>query len=83
MSDAPNPLNPPAAYCGKILTGDFSRSLKAHVHECVNHFGAFESMGAPGIRYISAWREGENIIWYEYVSLQLLQLLGCPALSAL
>jgi signal transduction histidine kinase/HPt (histidine-containing phosphotransfer) domain-containing protein/ActR/RegA family two-component response regulator len=82
MSDTQTPLEIPKDYGGAILTGDFSDALKSHVHECIVHFGAFERMGTPGIRYISAWREGENIIWYEYVGRQLLALLDCPAEKA-
>jgi signal transduction histidine kinase/FixJ family two-component response regulator/HPt (histidine-containing phosphotransfer) domain-containing protein len=82
MAENHQPPEPPPPYCGVILTGAYSDALKARIRECIAQFDAFERLGTPGIRYISAWRDGENIIWYEYVSRHLLELLDCPAEKA-
>jgi diguanylate cyclase (GGDEF)-like protein len=34
-------------------------------------------MKTPAIPYIAAWHETQNVIWYEFVGRQLIQLLGC------
>ena len=64
-------------YNGRILNGSYSRELKRRVAECIRHFQAFDELGTPAIPYIAAWQEERNLIWYEFVSRQLLQLLGC------
>jgi diguanylate cyclase (GGDEF)-like protein len=64
-------------YNGRILNGTYSRGLKRRIAECIRHFQAFDELGTPAIPYIAAWQEERNLIWYEFVSRQLLQLLGC------
>jgi diguanylate cyclase (GGDEF)-like protein len=64
-------------YCGRILTGNFSESLKDYISECVNRFKSFDQAGTPAIPYISAWQENQNIIWYEFIGKRLIALLGC------
>ena len=64
-------------YYGRILNGSYSRGLKRRVAECIRHFQVFDELGTPAIPYIAAWQEKHNVIWYEFVSRQLLQLLGC------
>jgi len=64
-------------YNGRILNGTYSRGLKCRIAECIRHFQAFDDLGTPAIPYIAAWQEERNVIWYEFVSRQLLQLLGC------
>ncbi len=66
-------------YPGQILDGDYSPSLKIRVSECISRFRAFDETGSPAIPYISAWREGDSFIWYEFVGERLLRLLDCPA----
>ncbi|MCP4686958.1 MAG: hypothetical protein GY859_02850 [Desulfobacterales bacterium] len=73
---------PPRDYPGRILNGDYSPSLKKRVSECIDRFRAFDETGSPGIPYISAWREGDSFIWYEFVGRRLLRLLGSPASKA-
>ncbi len=72
--DAPFPNYP-----GRILIGEYSPSLKKRVSECIARFRAFDETGSPAIPYISAWREGDSFIWYEFVGGRLLRLLDCPA----
>ena len=67
----------PHDYYGRILNGNYSDGLKRRIAECIRHFQAFDELGTPAIPYIAAWQEKHNVIWYEFVSRQLLQLLGC------
>jgi diguanylate cyclase (GGDEF)-like protein len=71
-----NPVSK-ANYYGRILTGNYSHPLKDYISECIKRFHAFDEVGAPAIPYISAWRENEDTIWYEFVSKRLIALLGC------
>ena len=64
-------------YYGRILNGTYSRELKRRIVECIQHFQVFDELGTPAIPYIAAWQEKRKVIWYEFVSRQLLQLLGC------
>ncbi|MGD2037216.1 MAG: GGDEF domain-containing protein [Desulfobacterales bacterium] len=72
----------PDGYYGRILNGNFSRRLRSRIAECIRRFQVFDEMGTPAIPYIAAWREKHNVIWYEFVSRQLLQLLGCNPAEA-
>jgi hypothetical protein len=64
-------------YRGRILHGNYSPAIQERVAECWEHFKALERIGHPIIPYVSAWREGGEGIWYEFVSNNLLQMLGC------
>ena len=64
-------------YYGRILNSDYSRGLKSRIAECIQHFQVFDDLGTPAIPYIAAWQEKRNVIWYEFVSRQLIQLLDC------
>jgi len=64
-------------YCGRILTGKYSKELKKRVSECISAFQAFEKIGNLLIPYISAWHEDENIIWYEFAARGFTDLMGC------
>ena len=66
-----------ASYCGRILTGTYSRNLKKRVHDYIRCFEAFEATGVPAIPYISVWKEKDREIWYEYVGRGLTTLLNC------
>lgn len=67
----------PDDYCGHILKGNYSRPLKDHITRCISNFRKFDRLGTPAIPYIAAWQETQNVIWYEFVGRQLIQLLGC------
>jgi diguanylate cyclase (GGDEF)-like protein len=67
----------PDGYYGRILNGNYSRALKGRIAECIRRLQVFDEMGTPAIPYIAAWQEKRNVIWYEFVSRQLIQLLGC------
>ena len=67
----------PHGYYGRILNGNYSRGLKSRIVESIRRFEVFDEMGTPAIPYIAAWRGKHNVIWYEFVSRQLLQLMGC------
>jgi diguanylate cyclase (GGDEF)-like protein len=62
---------------GRILAGGFSRRLCRRLTECVSAMAALERISSPIIPYIAAWREHEQILWYEYVGARLLAVLGC------
>jgi len=64
-------------YCGKIFHSSYSAALKERVAECIAGFRLFEETGNPAIPYISAWREDEKVIWYEFASRRFSHLLGC------
>ena len=64
-------------YCGRILPGDYSTDLKKKVGAYISCYRAFDKTGSPTIPYISAWKEGENEIWYEFVSRRFTKLLKC------
>ena len=67
----------PDGHYGRVLNGNYSHGLKSRIAECIRHFQEFDELGTPAIPYIAAWQEEHNVIWYEFVSRQLLQLLGC------
>ncbi|MGD9042934.1 MAG: GGDEF domain-containing protein [Desulfobacterales bacterium] len=69
-------------YYGRILDGDYSDRLKKHIAQCIERFRAYDELGSPTIPYIAAWQEKKNIIWYEYVSRQFIELLGCEYTEA-
>lgn len=69
-------------YCGRILNGAYSDQLKNRVATCIQRFTEFDETGSPAIPYISAWQETQNIIWYEFVSRRLTNLLDCDAAGA-
>jgi hypothetical protein len=66
-------------YCGKILTGHYSQPLKDRVAKCISSNRDFEDTGNPSICYIAAWHEKDRIIWYEFASERLRELLGCES----
>ena len=70
-------IHVPDDYYGRILNGNYSGGLKRRIAECIRHFQAFDGLGTPAIPYIAAWQGKRNVIWYEFVSRQLLRLLGC------
>lgn len=67
------------AYCGRVLGGDYSSSLKKRVAQAIVHMDALEKIGTPIIPYIAAWEPGNGDIWYEYTGGGLKQLLSCSA----
>jgi len=64
-------------YSGRILSGNFSDRLKARVLEAICHFHALEQFACAPIPYISAWREDDPAIWYEFAGRGLRDLLDC------
>ncbi len=64
-------------YCGQILTGSYSASLKRHIAESIQAFRRFDQIGTPVTPYIAAWREHQKAIWYEFVSRHFLRIMGC------
>jgi diguanylate cyclase (GGDEF)-like protein len=68
---------PPEGYYGRILNGNYSEGLKSRIAKCLRHFQIFDELETPAIPYIAAWQEKHNVIWYEFVSRQLIRLLGC------
>ncbi|MCU0598222.1 MAG: HD-GYP domain-containing protein [Desulfobacterales bacterium] len=69
-------------YCGRILKGRFSEALKKKAAEYISLFQKLNTTANPTIPYISAWAEGRNHIWYEFVGSRLLELMSCKASDA-
>ena len=69
----------PPDYYGTILSEPYSPNLKKRVAECLSQFRALDNPNNPSIPYISAWREDDEVIWYEFIGSRLPKLLGCPA----
>jgi putative two-component system response regulator len=69
-------------YCGRILQGRFSETLKQKAAEYISLFQKLNTPANPTIPYISAWAEGRNHIWYEFVGTRLLDLLNCNSCDA-
>ncbi|MGD1969610.1 MAG: GGDEF domain-containing protein [Desulfobacterales bacterium] len=67
----------PDGYYGHILEGHYSQPLTRYIARCIRNFQGFDRMKTPAIPYIAAWHETQNVIWYEFVGRQLIQLLGC------
>lgn len=65
-------------YHGSILgSNGYSEYLKDRVQEYIARYQAFEETGSSAILYIAAWKGNDKKIWYEYVSDQFPELLGC------
>jgi hypothetical protein len=67
----------PGDYSGCILGGNFSSELKKRVAHSISCYQQAENIGSPAIQYLSAWKEKEKIIWYEFVGEQFRSLLMC------
>ncbi len=72
----------PDGYYGNILKGNYSQPLKDYITRCIQNFQEFDQLGTPAIPYIAAWQETRHVIWYEFVGIQLIQLLGCDYADA-
>ncbi|MBF0227252.1 MAG: PAS domain S-box protein [Desulfobacterales bacterium] len=65
-------------YLGSILNGNYSQCLHECLESYILNFGSFEDSESPAMIYISAWKEDKNeIIWYEFISKNILKLLKC------
>lgn len=64
-------------YCGRILQQECTAELKEQVVAWIDAFRGLEQTGAPTMLYIAAWRETEQVIWYEFASERLCELLAC------
>jgi len=67
----------PTDYSGCILTENFALELKRKVIRCILCYQEAENIGNPAMQYLSAWKEKEKIIWYEFVGKQFRRLLMC------
>ena len=77
MDDDNTAINGKVPYYGKILKEAFSDTIKARLKKMLPVFHAFDRAESPVIHYISAWQGSEDNIWYEFVSQQFLDLMGC------
>jgi diguanylate cyclase (GGDEF)-like protein len=77
----PHPTKPDGYY-GRILDGNYSEPLQRRIHSCIQQFESFDQLATPAIPYIAAWQESQQVIWYEFVGRQLIQLLGCDYSTA-
>jgi C4-dicarboxylate-specific signal transduction histidine kinase len=65
------------SYCGRILEADYSQALKERLQEELDIMAAFDKLGSPAIPYISAWKEDQQNMWYEFASDNLLEIMDC------
>ncbi|MBU2489324.1 MAG: hypothetical protein KKA60_08030, partial [Proteobacteria bacterium] len=71
------PLGPGGcSYPGRILGGRFHPALVHRVVDCIRRMQAIEDTPCPVILYLAAWRRKDRVIWYEYASPRLLDLLA-------
>lgn len=64
-------------YPGRILSGEYSPQLNAHVAEIIEALKRFDTVGNPAISYLSAWHDRQQEMWYEYSSPRFTGLLQC------
>ena len=64
-------------YCGQILEADYSPALKDKVQRELAIMTAFDGLGSPAIPYITAWKEDQKNMWYEFASDNLLEIMDC------
>ncbi len=65
-------------YPGKILHGEeYSHALKDHVARNISRLSDFEKTLVPVIPYVSAWRDQENSMWYEFAGKRFSDLMRC------
>jgi len=64
-----------ASSCGQILSGDYSSTLKERTLSIIQASEKFDSCGFPLMPYVAAWHDEDNIIWYEFVGRQFIELL--------
>lgn len=64
-------------YSGHILTGPYSQKLKKRINQSLSIYHRFEATGNPSMCYMAAWHEDDRIIWYEFTSRRLRELLRC------
>jgi len=66
-------------YHGKILEGNYSKTLKLYISDNISRFKAFEKTLTLSIPYLSAWQEEENTMWYEFAGKRFIDLMGCSS----
>lgn len=64
-------------YHGKILKGNHSHRLKAHITDIITSMKSFEKSMVPVIPYLSAWQEEENAMWYEFAGYRFCKIMEC------
>lgn len=67
----------PNNYYGRLLTGDYSEKLKKKVAAMLQRLYILNELDIPVIIYLAAWTKEEKTIWYEFVSRQFTELMGC------
>ena len=69
-------------YCGRILSGQYGDELQHRVQCLYTALLELDRLDFPVYHYLSAWKEKEKIIWYEYAGNKLITLLGCESAQA-
>ena len=67
----------PDDYCGHILSQSYSTALKQHIFDLWTTLRKLDDGNVPATLYLSAWKKNEKIIWYEYIGINLTNLLNC------
>jgi len=76
-NDMPTDELNPDNYYGRILTGNYSEKLKKKVADTIRRLHMLDALDISVIIYLAAWNKGQKTIWYEFVSRQFTDLMGC------
>ena len=72
----PEQTNSSTGYTGKILSGEFNRTLREAVEMEITACQAFDQIGLRIMPYIAAWHVDQSGIWYEFISRRFLELFN-------
>ncbi len=67
----------PYSYYGRLLNMGCCASVDRKLRDAVEAYQRFDECSCMVMPYISAWQGDRSVIWYEFVSRGLLELLGC------
>jgi len=67
----------PAGYAGRILTGEYSEALVTRLRQAIAVLAPLDELAPRVFPYISAWRQDDPTIWYEFVGQRLASLFQC------
>jgi diguanylate cyclase (GGDEF)-like protein len=63
-------------YPGRILKGNYGNAIRGLVSERIKAIIRLEELGLPFMPYLSAWKRGDQVIWYEYAGREFIQFMG-------
>ncbi|MEW6427878.1 MAG: GGDEF domain-containing protein [Thermodesulfobacteriota bacterium] len=69
----------PEGYIGRILPGEYGERLKNRLRGCIDLGRRIDGLMPRVYPYISAWKDNDRVIWYEFVGQRLAALFGCAS----